>query len=58
MLTILNFQCDLFVKKLIVMKLFRFALLFFDGTVLTEKFCVSVPLSIKSIYLSINVTCI
>ena len=33
------------------MKLFRFTLLFFDGTVLTGKFCVGVPLNIQSIYL-------
>ena len=36
------------------MKLYRFELLFFDGTVITGKFCVGVPLNIQSIYLSIN----
>ena len=35
------------------MKLYRFELLFFDGTVKTGKFCVGVPLNIQSIYLSI-----
>ena len=35
------------------MKLYRFALLFFDGTVITGKFCVGVPLNIQSIFLSI-----
>ena len=35
------------------MKLYRFELLFFDGTVITGKFCVGVPLNIQSIYLSI-----
>ena len=34
------------------MKLYRFELLFFDGTVITGKFCVGVPLNIQSIYLS------
>ena len=31
---------------------YRNELLFFDGTVLTGKFCVGVPLNIQSIYLS------
>ena len=36
------------------MKLYRFALLFFDGTVITGKLCVGVPLTSNlSIYLSI-----
>ena len=35
------------------MKLYRFELLFFDGTVITGKFCVGVPLK-HPIYLSIN----
>ena len=35
------------------MKLYRFESLFFDGTVITGKFCVGVPLNIQSIYLSI-----
>ena len=34
------------------MKLCRFASLFFDGTVITGKFCVGVPLNNQSIYLS------
>ena len=40
------------------MKLYRFELLFFDGTVITGKFCVGVPLNIQSIYLSMakNIT--
>ena len=38
---------------LIVMKLYRFALLFFDGSVITGKFCVGVPVNNQSIYLSI-----
>ena len=36
------------------MKLYRFELLFFDGTVITGKFCVGVPLNNQSIYLSIS----
>ena len=36
------------------MKLYRFESLFFDGTVITRKFCVGVPLNIQSIYLSIR----
>ena len=36
------------------MKLYKFELLFFDGTVLTGKFCVGVPLNILSIYLNIE----
>ena len=30
-----TYQIEIFVEKLIVMKLYRFALLFFDGTVIT-----------------------
>ena len=45
-------------EKLILRKLYRFELLFFDGTVLTGKFCVGVPLNIQSIYLSIYVSMI
>ena len=41
------------ISIIIVMKLYRFELLFFDGTVLTEKFRVEVPLNIQSIHLSI-----
>ena len=36
------------------MKLYRFTLLFFDGTVITGKCFVGVPLNIQSIYLSIG----
>ena len=36
------------------MKLYRFELLFFDGTVFTRKFCVCVPLNNQTIYLSIK----
>ena len=43
------------VEKSIVMKLYRFAFLFFDGTVITGQFCVGVPLNNQSIYLSIYV---
>ena len=43
---------SLTVDKLIIMKLYRFELLLFDGTVITGKFCVGVPLNIQSIYLS------
>ena len=43
------------IEKLIIMKLYRFELLFFGGTVITGKFCVGVPLNIQSIYLSILV---
>ena len=39
------------------MKLYRFALLFFDDTVLTGKFCVGVPLNIQSIYPYTNPLC-
>ena len=37
------------------MKLYRFELLFFDGTVLTGKFCVGVPLEIQYNYLTMIV---
>ena len=33
----------------------KFELLFFDGTVITGKFCVGVPLNNQSIYLSMPV---
>ena len=36
------------------MKLYRFALLFFDGTVITREFCVGVPLNNQSIYLNLK----
>ena len=45
------------IEKLIIMKLYRFELLFFGGTVITGKFCVGVPLNIQSIYLSIYACC-
>ena len=48
-----TYLIDILVEKLIVMKLYKFELLFFDGTVITGKFCVGVPLNIQSIYLSI-----
>ena len=41
---------EILVEKLIIMKLYRFELLFFDGTVITGKFCVGVPLNNQSIY--------
>ena len=49
-----TYLIDILVEKLIIMKLYRFELLFFDGTVITGKFCVGVPLNIQSIYLSIS----
>ena len=45
-ISILIVRCVLIVG----MKLYRFELLFFDGTVFTGKFCVGVPLNIQSIY--------
>ena len=37
------------------MKLYRFALLFFDDTVITGKFCIGVPLNNQSIYLYLSI---
>ena len=47
---------DSVIREIIVMKLQRSELLFFDGTVLTEKFCVGVPLNIQYIYLCIRLS--
>ena len=40
------------VEKVMYEIIYRFELLFFDGSVLTGKFCVGVPLNIQSIYIN------
>ena len=45
-----TYWIEILVEKLITMKLYRSELIFFDGTVITGKFCVGVPLNIQSIY--------